>query len=207
MEDTKTLVKQYWPYIIGAIAGLYLILKFFPSSNSNSQATDYATLMAAQSQAAGQAAQIGLAQQSQSDQTALASKSLDVQSQATQIAGQASLAQSAAAGTSTILAALYAPAITAINASTAENAATVNAAAITAAAGFKSQSDIVVGTNNSLQAMAQAVNTWSGVASALPASQPHQSIGSQVAQVVNAASSVLLPASHWSNSQFGYMGV
>lgn len=264
MDDAKDFLSKYWPYIVGAVVGLYLILKF-SGGNSASNSTDYASLLAAQAAASQQNAQIGMAQQAQQSQVdlankqidsqnaianksldlqasaatqqfdlqsqaasvqaqlaaqqlqiqkdaqnaqvALTSKSLDIQSQVAQMQAQAQLAQAASVGTSQILASLYAPSITAINATTAENSATAQAAALTAAASYQAQQGIVTGTSNSLQAMAQAVNTWGTVAQGIASQPAPQSMGSQVAQAAMGIGTALLPASHWSNSQFGYFGI
>lgn len=92
MDDIKGFVKQYWPYILGAVVGLYLILRFAAGGGGSSSGGDggYAAYLQAQTaagsqnaalqlQANMQAAQIAAERQTAADKNALDNKALDAQ--------------------------------------------------------------------------------------------------------------------------------
>lgn len=164
MGDVKAIVKQYWPYILGGIVGIYLILRYAGgSSSSGSGDGGYAAFLQAQTAAAQQNAQMQLQTNAQNAQLAMAQKQLDAQiaSDAAKLevqkaavhaeafntfqTTQAAMAQAIGSSTAAVIGSLNNPAMIAMQANAAENAAALNAAANVAAASYMSQSNIIKG--------------------------------------------------------------
>jgi len=168
MDDIKPLIKKSWPYALGIVAGLWLIMRY--SGSSSSSGSDYASLLAAQSAAAAQNAQIGLQQQAmqqaadeQARQDQLASQAQQAQAQTDYLNAQASMASAVGAAASGVLGALYQPTINALNAASYENAAVYQSAAGVAAAGYASQADMIGSVASTTGQAAGALQTWEGV--------------------------------------------
>ena len=165
MEETTELLKKYWPYALGGVVGLYIILKYAGGSSS-SGSSDYGAYLQAQTAASAQQAQLGLQaqmQQSQIDaqttqannQYALAQQSLDVQNSANYANAfntfqntQANMAQALGGAASQVIGALNAPAITALQAGALENSSALQAAGNVAAQSFLAQGQVSQGTSN-----------------------------------------------------------
>lgn len=162
MDDAKEIIKKYWPYIVGAVVGLYLLLRYSGGSQaSSSGSSDYAALLAAQSQAAAQNAAIGaqaaqaagtlqlnrdaLAAQINKDNATLELQKTAVQAEAFNNfqASQAAMAKSIGESAAGLIGALNAPSITAMAAGAQENAAALLAAGNVAASAFQTQGGIV----------------------------------------------------------------
>lgn len=170
MDDVKGFLKKYWPYIVGAIVGLYILLRYSSGGGSSASggSTDYAAFMNAQTQASSQnaalqgqlasvAAQQALDRDKLNAQIAYDTKDLDIKKNAVAADAfnafqnsQAAMAQSLGTSASTIINALNTPAITAMSAGAIENAAALEAAGIVAAQSFNAQSGMVSSTNNAV---------------------------------------------------------
>src|SRR6187551_14835 len=170
MDDIKGFAKKYWPYIVGGIVGLYLLLRF--STGGSSQAVNPTYQLPQQAGIdPGLAAQID----AQNQKTALDAKALSAQIDYNNKSldvlekknysdafnafqtSQALMAGAIGESAAQVVGALNAPAITAMQASALENAAALGAAGNVAAASFMAQGDIV----------SSAANTTVGVASIL----------------------------------------
>ncbi len=165
MEETKEFLKKYWPYVVGGIVGLWLIMKYMGGSSSSST-SDYGAYLQAQTAASAQQAQLGLQsqmQQAQIDATtnaanqqfALQSKALDVSNNNNYATAfnnfqttQAQMAQALGSSVGSVLGALNAPAITALQAGAYENSAALQAAGNVAAQSFLAQGQVSQGTSN-----------------------------------------------------------
>jgi len=162
MDDIKGFVKKYWPYLLGGVVGLYLILRYSAgSSGSSSGDAGYGAFLQAQTAAASQNAAAQLQAQAQANQLALDSKALDAQiafntgqlnvTRDKNIADaynnfqttQAAMAGAIGSSTAQIIGALNAPAITAMQAGAIENAAALEAAGNVAANSFLAQGSVV----------------------------------------------------------------
>lgn len=169
MDDVKGFLKKYWPYIVGAIVGLYILLRYSSGGSSASGgSTDYAAFMNAQTQASSQnaalqgqlasvAAQQALDRDKLNAQIAYDNKDLDIKKNAVAADAfnafqnsQAAMAQSLGTSASTIINALNTPAITAMSAGAIENAAALEAAGMVAANSFNAQGGMVASTNNAV---------------------------------------------------------
>jgi len=182
MDDLKDILKKYWPYILGGIVGIYLILRYTGGGSASAGGGDYAAFLQAQSAAAqqnaalqAQQAQIdaqkqAVANQLQLDRDALNAAiakdnaTIDLQKAAVQAeafnnftTSQAAMAQSMGSSTAAVINALNAPALTAMQANAAENAAALNAAANAAAAGYLAQSEMVASGSNLAAGIASAI--------------------------------------------------
>ena len=200
-------LKKYWPYIVGAIVGLYLISKYMGGSSS-SGSTDYASFLNAQNAAAAQAAQIGIAQQQLQNQTDLQNAQIQLASQAEQDAAQATymqaqgqLASQVTAASSGVIAALYQPAITAINAAGVYNGQVAQAAAQVAVGGFQSQASMIQSESQTLQAAAQGLNTFGVIAQVV--NQP-SAAATATQQPKSNPTSLYGPGSFGNTGLFGY---
>lgn len=58
MNNAKEILKKYWPYIVGGIVGLYLIMRFSGGSSSSGGSSDYGAFLQAQTAAAAQNANL-----------------------------------------------------------------------------------------------------------------------------------------------------
>lgn len=177
MDDVKGFVKQYWPYIVGGIVGLYLILKFAGGGSSSASGDGgYGAFLQAQTAAGAQNAALQMQMQAAADKNALDSKALDAQiaiNNATlQVQkeknyadafnafqnSQAAMAQSIGSSTANVIDALNAPSIAAMQAGAVENAAALEAAGNVAAASYLTQGQIVATSSTTAGQMAQAIS-------------------------------------------------
>ena len=161
MDGVKDFVKSYWPYIVGAVVGLFIILRYAGGSSASSGDAGYSSIIAGQT-AAGQAnaqlqAQITMAENANkierdklAAQIAYDTKDLDIKSQAVASEAfnnfqttQAAMAGAIGSSTSSVLNSLFAPSITAMAAGAQENAAALEAAGNVAASSFTAQGNIV----------------------------------------------------------------
>lgn len=67
MDNVKDILKKYWPYIVGGIVGLYLIMRYSGGSSS-SGGSDYGAFLQAQTAAAAQNANLQAQSNAQSAQ-------------------------------------------------------------------------------------------------------------------------------------------
>lgn len=155
MEETKEFLKKYWPYVIGGIVGLYIVLKYMGGSSSSSSSDPYTAYMTAQTQLQAQNAQIAAQQQSESDQVGLANAQINMQNNANYAnafnafqTSQAAMASSLGTSVSQVITALNTPAITALQAGAIENSAALTAAGNVAANSFLAQGQVSQGTSN-----------------------------------------------------------
>lgn len=150
MQDTKEILGKYWPWLVGGIAGIYLISRY---SGGGGGGGDYAALMAQQSQAAQQNAALSLQARQMEGQIAVAMS----QAEAARTAAAGQAAGQAAVGAANLISALNAPMVTAINAASADNKHTMETAALTTAAGFMSRGQMVTATAQQSAAWAEAM--------------------------------------------------
>lgn len=172
MDDVKGFVKKYWPYIVGAIVGLYLILRFSAGSSGAGSSGDggYSAMLAAQAQAAQQNAAIAAQQQAQKDQNAINNRALDVQNNKNYAdafnnfqTSQAAMAAALGDSVSKVIGSLNAPSITAMQAAATENAAALLAAGNVAANSFLSQGEMVKGNGTMISGIFQTVPNPTGL--------------------------------------------
>jgi len=161
-------LKNYWPYLLGAGVGLYVILKMTSSGGGS----DYASYLGAQTQAAAINAQsnaelekLKIIAESQARSDALESNKINAQAQVAYLNAQANMAESVGVAASEVAANLYAPSIAAINAATYENATAIQYAAAIAASAYAAQSDMVENTAKSGAIIADSFNRiWGDMA-------------------------------------------
>jgi hypothetical protein len=168
-------VRKYWPYALGGVVGLVLILKLRGSGSStavdptaaylaqqNAAGLQYAN---AQLAATGQAAQIAAQQDAtdkafaiQTAQIAAVSAANNNSAQAAFVSSQASMAQAIGSAASGVIQALNQPAIMAINSATTENQAALAAAASAANTGFLASASAIKSVAGVSANLASAVN-------------------------------------------------
>lgn len=172
MDDVKDFAKKYWPYIVGALVVLWLLMR--SGGNSGGGGSNVAGLYAAQ---AGSAAQMaGINAQARAQEAALAaqerdsnrqyelqSRALDTARQKGLMEAQAQTAMAAGATAKGVLEGLYAPQIAAMQMAGYENAEVIRAAAGVAAAGFGAQAGMIDSTSKATQAVADTAGTWGAV--------------------------------------------
>lgn len=166
MDDLKDGIKKYWPFLLGGLIAVYLLMRAGSSSSSGSTGSDYAAYLAAQSQkaAAGQAAQ---AQQAQIDTV---NRSLDLQQQAQNetaqtnyLAAQGGIIQAIGQMSGNLASALYQPALVAISSASQENQAALATAAGVAVGGYNAQGTMLNTSASSIQSVSQAVASMSEI--------------------------------------------
>ena len=160
MGDLQDFIKKYWPYILGGVAGLYLLSRQASSaqpqtvvlggggmSDAGYMAQAQMASIEAQSAVDRQMLQM---QQTQFDREhSLNLSSLEAQTRAASdvnltnyLAAQGAASQGVAQAASGVIASLTAPSIAAINATTAENAYALQSASAAASAGYAAISGI-----------------------------------------------------------------
>lgn len=195
MGDLQDFIKKYWPYILGGVAGLYLLSRQTGGGQPQTVVlggggmSDAAHM--AQAQIASIEAQSAIdrqmlqMQQTQLDREhTLNLSALEAQTRAASdanltnyLAAQGAASQGVAQAASGVIASLTAPSIAAINATSAENAYALQSAAAAAAAGYGAIANInlaasdVAGRFAETTHSAYADTTAATVASAM-ASQP-----------------------------------
>lgn len=197
MDDIQDFLKDNWPYVVGGIIGLIIIVRFFGSRNAPD--TAYAQLVAGNAAALQASTQASIAQSQIEAQERQSRAELDLQKSAIEASSQSNYLQASAnmalaVGQSAtgVIGQLYQPAISAMTSAAYENAAVVDAAAYVAAAGFASQSDIVKSGASSVASLAQP-------ASAIPQiSTPQQRPGLLDYAANLAGTAMSLPSDHWS---------
>lgn len=190
MDDVKGFVKQYWPYIVGAVVGLYLILKFSGGGSASSGDNGYGAFLQAQTAAGAQNASLQVQAQAAADKNALDNKALmaQIDLNKAQLAvvdnanyatafnnfqtSQAAMADSIGTSTAKIIDALNAPSITAMAAGAYENAAALEAAGNVAANSFAAQGQIVSTSSQTAGQMASALSMATASASAMGQKKP-----------------------------------
>jgi hypothetical protein len=170
MEETKEFLKKYWPYLLGGVIGLYIIMKYMGSGSSSTSAAP--AIASAGPDTSLQQAQLGLAAQAQqaqinaqaaqlqaqvnaaNGQLTLQSQALDVQNSANYASAfnqfqntQANMATAIGGAASQVVTALNQPAITALQAGAYENSAALQAAGNVAAQSFLAQGQVSQGTS------------------------------------------------------------
>jgi len=130
--DIPEPVKKYWPYGVGAIVGVYILVKMSGGSSSGGGSD----LMAAQNAAASQNASLALASQAQTAQQNLARDKLAGETFIASMTAQGNTAQQLGIASKDIITSLQAPTIAAINASTAENIKTAESSVNSAIASY-----------------------------------------------------------------------
>lgn len=160
MADAQDFIKKYWPYILGGVAGLYLLSRQTGGGQPQTVVlggggmSDAAYM--AQAQIASIEAQSAIdrqmlqMQQTQLDREhTLNLSALEAQTRAASdanltnyLAAQGAASQGVAQAASGVIAALTAPSIAAINSTAQENAYALQSAAAAAAAGYTAISNI-----------------------------------------------------------------
>lgn len=178
MDDVKDFVKKYWPYIVGAVVGLYIILKYSGGGSSGAASTGdngYAAFLQAQTAAGAQNAALQLQAQTAADTNALNNKALDAQIRLNleQLkvqdnknyadafnnfqATQSAMAGAIGSSTAQIIEALNAPSIMAMQAGAIENMAALEGAGNVAAASFQAQGNVVASSAQTAAMMASVL--------------------------------------------------
>ena len=150
--DAKELAKKYWPYAVGGVVGIIVLMKI-NGGGSSSNSSGLASMVAAQNAAAGQAAALGL----QSRQLDIQEKAMLADAAAKQTAAGAQAAAAAGASATGIIRELYAPSVAAINAGAAENIATLQSAAVLTGQSYKSRADMILATAGTAASYADAI--------------------------------------------------
>lgn len=182
MDDIKAILKQYWPYIVGIVVGLYLILRYSAGGSSggssgSSGGSDYAAYMQAQTAAGQQNAALQIQSQMASDKNALDSRALDAQI-AINLAGlevqkaknysdafntfqgtQAAMAEAIGGSAAAVLDALNKPAITAMQAGAVENMAAMEAAGNVASQSLLAQGGVVSSSAQTAGQISQGIGS------------------------------------------------
>lgn len=169
--DAKEMLSKYWYYGVGAILGLYLVMRYMAGSTAApSGSSDLAAFYSAQTaqgqqamQLAAQTAQIQATNDAAARSDALARDTLTAQTTVATIQAQAQMAQAVGQSAAGVVGALYGPTVQAINSAGQENAAAFQSAAVIAGTGFQSQAAIVDSTSKSLATVPQGLNVWSGL--------------------------------------------
>lgn len=152
MGDLQDFIKKYWPYILGGVAGIYLLSRQTGGAQPQTVVlgggmSDAAYMAQAQSAIERQMLQM---QQTQFDREhALNLSALEAQTRAASdanltnyLAAQGAASQGVAQAASGVIAALTAPSIAAINSSAQENAYALMAASQAAGDAYKSIAQI-----------------------------------------------------------------
>lgn len=207
MDDVKDFVKQYWPYIVGGLVGIYLLLRFSGGSSSGGGSSDYAAFMQANAQASQQNAQLQAQQAALAAQAAQAAGELQLNRDAlnAQISkdkatlalqqsavytegfnafqtSQAAMATAIGGSAAQVITALNQPAITAMQAAAVENAAALEAAGNVAVGSYSAQAAMQAAN----AATVAAVGQRQGVRLL---DQPESQAGSIVGSIASAVSS------------------
>lgn len=207
MDDIKGFVKQYWPYIVGGIVGIYILLRYSGGGSSGGGNTDYAAFMQANAQASQQNAQLQAQQAALAAQQAQAAgelqlnrdalnaqilkdkATLDLQKSAVYTEGfntfqtsQAAMATAIGTSSAAVITALNQPSITAMQAAAIENAAALEAAGNVAAGSYQAQAAMQAAN----AATVAGVGQRQGVSII---SQPESQAGGIVGSIANAVSS------------------
>ena len=136
MTDIKLILKNNWPWVVGGVAGLYLLTRASSGGGGTvDYAASYAATQAAASAANLQSAQIGIAQYNAETARVSAISTAN----ANMVAAQGSAAGMATQGASMVIQQLQAPTITAMNAAAAENISALTAAGNVATASLQEQ--------------------------------------------------------------------
>lgn len=171
--DSSDIIKKYWPYLVGGAIGLYFIVGKSGASSDNGYSAFFQAQTAAQTAASQQAYQQAVLQaqvDAQNSANALEAKKLEAQTNVAYLQAQASMANAVTSGASQVVAALYAPTVTAINAAGYENAAALNAAATVASGGFNAQSKMVSSLSQTVQGVGTGLSgIWQGVGESVAA--------------------------------------
>lgn len=153
MDDLVENTKKYWPYALGAVIGVGIIIYFNRGSSSGGSDNAYASLAAAQSAGSASNQQFALQKAQLDSQMALADKQLTISAMKAQ--GETAAQLAGAAGT--VISALNAPSVAAINAAAAENVATINSSVLAASAGYMAQAQMVTAAGQASQGFAAAL--------------------------------------------------
>lgn len=201
MDDVKGFVKQYWPYILGAIVGLYLILRFSSGGSSGGGgSSDYGAYLQAQTAAGQQNAAIQAQVQMAADKNALDNRALDAQISMNIAAldvqkaknysdafntfqgTQATMAQAIGGSAAAVLDALNKPAITAMQAGALENMAALEAAGNVAGQSLLAQGGVVESSAQTAGQIAQGLGSALSMISQIGKKEP-----SRIPETINAA--------------------
>ena len=178
MDNAKELLKKYWPYVVGGIVGLYLIMRFSGGSSSSGGSSDYGAFLQAQTAAAAQNANLQaqsnaqnaalkLQQDQQNAQLAVQQSQLSLQQQA--LTGELALQTTALADARAEAARKNALDVSALNASVVRDNNTLEL--------------------NRMSAQANAFNNFTTAQAAMA-----QSVGSSTAAVIDALNKPALVA-------------
>ena len=172
MDDLKPMIKKYWPYVLGGVVGIYLIVKFSSPKAVSQGDGGYSAFLNSQAQAGAMQSQNALQSQALQAQIdaderksarefevfnlqsnrdyELTTKRLELEQTAIHAnamnqfqLSQAAMAQSVSQGAAGVIGELSRPSIHAMNSAASENAAALQAAAMAAAGGYLAQSDMV----------------------------------------------------------------
>ncbi len=166
MDEAQDFIKKYWPYLLGGLIAIYLLMRS-GSSSASSDSGMYSAYLAAQTQAANTNAQAQLQQSALHQQAQMRTAQLTAQTQAVQgqqqihyLTAQGSVAQAVGGAAANLVRALYQPAITAMGSSAYENAATLNAASQVAVGGFATQAALADSASKSVDSVATGLQTF-----------------------------------------------
>lgn len=174
--DVQNVIKEYWPWMLGGVAGIFLITRmrsgasassapvYLQAGQSDAQIIANAQAEALRSQTALQTRQLDLAAQKQADELALQRSALEMQYQSSTDAARAAnltaagaflqsqgtAASSAGQAVSQVVSSLYAPAVAAIGAASAENSAALQTAALVASSSYSAQASALTGVTDVL---------------------------------------------------------
>lgn len=178
-------VKRHWPIAVGIVGGVLLIAWYRRRQSANGATSDYGAygaILAQQSAAGGAAAQLSY----QTRQLELQAAAAERQDRIAAMNAQANTAGELAAGFGTIVGALNAPTVAAINAGAAENVATIHSAVAAAVGGFETQANMTYAAAQAAQGYAAGLasqtasilgaiqSSMSGMAAINKTSQPNQ---------------------------------
>lgn len=169
MDDIKDSIKKYWPYLLGGLIAIYFLTRSTGSSTSSGSG-DYAAYLAAQSNAAGVNAQTQQANAAIQAQKDIADKQIELQkedlyatAQTNYLTAQSGIIQAIGQAAGNLASSLYQPAMVAMATASTENQVALNAAAGVAVGGFNTQANLINTGASSIQSVAQAVSSMSGI--------------------------------------------
>lgn len=196
MDDLKPMIKKYWPYALGGVVGIYLIMKFSSPKVVSQGDGGYSAFLNSQAQAGAMSAQNAM--QSQALQAQIdaderksrrefemfsiqssrdydaAIKRLEMEQTAINAnainqfqLSQAAMANSVSTGAVGIIGELSKPSIAAMNAASAENVAAMQASAIVAANGYLAQGGMVSSVSQMIGDVSKSLGATNSAISAI----------------------------------------
>jgi hypothetical protein len=155
MMDTQKIkgaLKEHWPIAVGVVGGLLLIM-WYRGRSSGGGGDTYGALLAQQAAAGQQNAAMSLQLRQLEIQAAAQERQANIAS----MQAQGEVAGQLASGAGTLIQALNAPTVAAINAGAAENVATIQSSVAAAIGGFQSQAEMVSAAGMATHAYAAGI--------------------------------------------------